>query len=441
MGAPADVLDEGRGFDRREWLLLGRGVPVGVLLRLALLPTEGLRDDTDQFAGWVHVIATEGLGGLYVDNPFGPVTFGPVMGFIWWLMAAIQPMFATVTDAADVGIRMLLKTPASLADLGLAAVAAYALRGRPALAVLAASVILLDPAVIDVSAWWGQYESIYVLFALAAVVVAVNGRNGVAAALIAVALMTKPQAIAFIVPFAAWFWATGYGRDGVRGGIVELVKTGAIGGATIALLWLPFVPSGGPQGYLANLATYQNEIFNILSLRAWNVWWLVQEAAVGGSFIADDVPFAGPLTLRHIGYGITALLQLVIALAIIRDPRPRTFILGIVASVLVVFTFMTQMHERYAYAAVVVLVLLIAEPRMRWLALGLGVVFTLNFLAAIPPTPRIGELLPIAGPLGVAGSIAMIVITVACLWALTHGRQDHRVEASLRPGSVSSGGA
>ena len=42
-----------------------------------------------------------------------------------------------------------------------------------------------------------------------------------------------------------------------------------------------------------------------------------------------------------------------------------------------------------------------------------GVVFTLNLLAAIPPTPEIGRLLPVAGPLGIAGSVAMLAILVA----------------------------
>ncbi|MEX1172006.1 MAG: hypothetical protein WEG56_05265, partial [Chloroflexota bacterium] len=198
----------------------------------------------------------------------------------------------------------------------------------------------------------------------------------------------------------------------------ELVRTGLIGLGTLTVLWLPFIPAGGPAGYLANLATYQNEIFNILSLRAWNAWWLVQEAAVGGSFIADDVAILGPLTLRHVGYAITGLLSLWIALTIVRDPRPRTLILGVAASVLVFFALMTQMHERYAYAALIVLALLFGEMRLRWLWVALGIVFTLNLLAAVPPTPEIRELLPVAGPLGIAGSLAMLAITVATMVAM-----------------------
>jgi hypothetical protein len=384
-----------------------------------------VRGDIDQFVGWVHHIAVNGLGSLYSGTDAGPVTFGPVMAYIWALLAAIQPAFATATDASDEAIRSLMKVPASLADLGLAAIVAYAFRAHRKWAVLGAVAILLHPAVVDVSAWWGQYESIFVVSALGAVVLAANGRNGPATALIAVSLMTKPQAIPFLIPFAAWFWASGYRREGpdgvpggTRGGVLELVRTGLIGLATSVLLWLPFIPAGGPANYLQNLATYQSEIFNVLSLRAWNVWWLVQEAAVGGRFIADDVAFLGPITLRHVGYLVTGGLSLVIAWTIIRDPRPRTLVLGLAASVLVFFTFMTQMHERYAYAALIFLVLLVPERRVRWLWLIFGVVFTLNLLAAVPPTPAIEQLLPVAGPLGIAGSIAMIAVTLFSLAAL-----------------------
>lgn len=403
------------------------------MIRLNLLPTTGLRDDIDQFVGWVHHIATNGLGNLYSGTDAGPVTFGPVMAYVWAVLAAVQPAFATATDASDVVVRSLMKIPASIADIGLALIAIYALRRHPGWAAVAAVAILLHPAVIDVSAWWGQYESIFVLSALGALVLAVNGHNGPAAALLAVSLMTKPQALPFVIPFAAWFWATGTRRQdaqglpaGPRGGVRELVQAGLIGLSASVVLWLPFIPEGGPANYLQNLAHYQGEIFNVLSLRAWNAWWLVQEIAAGGGFIADDVPFLGPFTLRHVGYLVTGLLSLVIAAAIVRDPRPRTLALGLAASVLVFFAFMTQMHERYAYAAVIFLALLLPDARLRWLWLALGVAFTLNLLAAIPPIPEIGRWLPVAGPLGIAGSIAMLAVTFVSLDALHRRGADDR---------------
>jgi hypothetical protein len=390
------------GWTRADRLILAGAVLAGVAIRVALLPSEGLRGDLDQFAGWIHHIATRGLDTLYTGTDAGPVTFGPVMAYVWSALATVQPSFMTAVDASDPAIRALMKVPASLADLGLAGLVVFALRDRPRWATLAGAALLLVPATWYVSAWWGQYESIFALSGLAAVVAAMRGRPGLAAALVAVALMTKPQAVAFLVPFAAWFWATG-GWRGVARAVV-------IGSAVAAVLWLPFIPTGGPAGYLRNLGVYQNEIFNVLSLRAWNPWWLVQEA-VGRGFIRDDVAFVGPITLRHVGYGVTAVLSVVIARGVLRDPRPRTLVLAVTASVLVVFTCMTQMHERYAFAAVPVLLLLAPEARPRWLWVALAVVFTLNLVAAVPASPELGALVPVGGLVGFMGTTAMLLQT------------------------------
>ncbi len=389
-----------------------------------LLPTEGLRGDIDQFVGWVHHIATQGLATLYDGTDAGPVTFGPVMAYIWALLAAIQPAFATVTDASDPAIRALMKLPASLADLGLAALVVYALRDRPRWAATGGAIVLLVPATWYVSAWWGQYEAIFALSALGAVIAAMKGRNDLGAILIAVSLMTKPQAIAFVVPFAAWFWATG----GWRG----VARAAVLGAVTAAVLWIPFLPTG-PLGYLRNLGTYQNEIFNVLSLRAWNPWWILQVVAAGGDFIRDDVPIMGPFTLRHVGYLVTALLSVLIGLAIVRDARPRTFVLGVVASVLTIFTWMTQMHERYAYAALVVVLLLIPDRAIRWFAAILAVVFTLNLFAAVPATSELEAALPVAGVLGIVGSLIVLALSVvSVLWLRGRGR-DGAVVSHLPP--------
>ncbi len=411
-----------------EYAALAIVLLVGIVVRAVLLPTNGLRDDLDQFVMWVHGIAIAGLGHAYDQD----LTFGPVMAFVWGVLAAIEPAFKTVTDASDPGIRVLMKMPATMADIGLALLAAYALRERPRWAIVAAAAIMFHPAVIDISAWWGQYESIYLLWALSAVVFALNGRNGLAAAALALAVMTKPQALPFLLPFAAWFWAQG----GARG----LARATAIGVGVVVLTWLPFVAAGGPGNYLANLGHYQNDIFPVLSLRAWNLWWLVQVGLAGGQFVSDAGTIVGPVTLRHVGYALTLLISAVIAVRILRDPRPRTLVLGLVATTLAAFCFLTGMHERYAYGAVIFIVLLLPERPIRWLALGIGAVFTLNLLAAVPPTPTIGDLLPVDGLLGIAGSLAMLALTGVTVALLTgqddETVQDHRVAAVPASGGL-----
>jgi Gpi18-like mannosyltransferase len=317
-----------------------------------------------------------------------------------------------------------MKLPASLADIALGVLVASELRSRSRWALAAGLGILLHPAVIDVSAWWGQYESIYVLFGLVAYLLAVRGYTLPAAAMLAVALMTKPQALPFVVPFAAWFLA----RDGWLGA----VKAAIVGAAVIVLLWAPFLGAGGPAGYARNLGEYQGDIFAILSLRAWNVWWLVQEFLAGGSFVSDQGAILGPITLRHVGYLVAGILEVVVFLAVLRSPTRRTLALGLAAAVLVAFMFLTTMHERYAFGALVFLALLIPERRLLVTWIVFGVAYTLNLLAAVPPSAEIGRLLPVQGPIGIAGSLVMLGVTVAVLHALLSARPTD-VEASPEP--------
>ena len=65
------------------------GLLAAIVIRALLLPTEGLRDDSDQFAGWVAHIATNGLPNAYDQN----LSFGPVMAYIWALLGVIEPAF------------------------------------------------------------------------------------------------------------------------------------------------------------------------------------------------------------------------------------------------------------------------------------------------------------------------------------------------------------
>jgi Gpi18-like mannosyltransferase len=391
------------GWSRADKLIVLVAVVAGTAIRLWLLPATGLRDDLDQFVGWVHHIATEGLSTLYGPTEAGPVSFGPVMAYIWGALSAIQPGFTAVTDGADPATRILMKLPATLADYGIAALIWYALRDRPRWAAIGIAAVMLHPVVFYVSAWWGQYESIFMLSGLGAAVAAASGRNGLAAALVAASLMTKPQAIPFLIPFAAWFWATG--------GIREVGKAALIGLVVIVTLWVPFIPADGPAFYLRSVGEYSSGVFAILSLRAWNSWWLLQEAAARGDFIRDDVAFFGPLALRHVGYLVTAVLSILIAAAVVRDPSPRRLFLALAASSFVFFTFMTQMHERYAYAAFILMIPLLVIRAVRWIWLIFGTVLMLNLFSAVPATVAMQELLPKAGTIPIIGSV---ILTGCC---------------------------
>ena len=194
---------------------------------------------------------------------------------------------------------MLLKLPAVLADFGLAACVAWILRATPVWAGVGAVVVLLHPATWYVSAWWGQYESIYVLRRCWRCCSRSAGGTGSAAAALAVAVLTKPQALPFLVPFAAWFLARG-GGPGCSG------RPPSARRRVRPVAALP--RRRRPVRYLQNLGEYQNDIYSVMSLRAWNFWWIVQELASGEEFVSDRVPIIGPITFRVLGFVVTGLL-------------------------------------------------------------------------------------------------------------------------------------
>jgi Gpi18-like mannosyltransferase len=350
------------------------------------------------------------------------------MVYLFWLLGIVEPAFRSATDAADPTIRIALKMPSILADAGLAAGVAYLLRDRPRWAIAAGLGVLLSPVVVYTSAWWGQFDAIYSLAGLGTAILAIGRRPYLAAIVLGLALSSKPQALAFVPPFAAWFLARlGWRRATVAGLVTAL---------TIVVLWLPFVVDGGPLDYLRTLDRFQTGLFAILSLRAWNAWWILQTLLTGGDFATDGGAILGPLSPRILGYVIVLLLEIVIFRAVIRDQTRRGLLLGLAASVLVCFCALTSVHERYSYAALIFLAPLIPDRRILITWLGLTVVMTLNLVAAVPPTPEIGAAISIGGARGLAGSLAMIGLTTVVLALLigeravppdAHGEYERRM--------------
>jgi Gpi18-like mannosyltransferase len=415
------------GLSHRGRIGLTVGLVGAAILRLALLPLVGLRDDTDQFVGWVHQLAT----GLPLGDAYRlDLAFPPVMVYLFWALAHLVPAFGTAPDAADLAARIAIKTPAAAADIGLALGVAYVLRARPRWAIGAALAVAFVPLTWYVSAWWGQFESIYVLLGLLAAILVLADHPIPAAAALGLALMTKPQALPFLVPFAAY----ALGKYGWRRAAVFGVVAGAVAAAT----WLPFVVDGGPSRYLGDLAHYQDGSFAVLSLRAWNTWWLIQDPAAGGAFLADTGQILGPLTPRMLGYALAGLGELAVFLAVMRRPTRDGLLLGLAASVLVAFCFLTTMHERYSFGAVTFLAAAMSGRARAAAWAVLAVAATANIVAAVPPSTTPGSLIPLGGMVGIAGSVAILGSTASVV-LLLRGRAAprsslFRVRPSPSPG-------
>lgn len=398
--------------------MLALGLAVAVGIRALLLPRPGLAGDVDDFLAWGRAIGSDGLGLAYDQ----PISFPPVLPWIWWLLGSVAPgLLSPIPD--DPTALAIIKLPATLADLGIAAVVGWSLvpRAGPAWAAAAALAVLLAPAVWYISAWWAQFESIYVLPMLIGWALATRGRPGWAAVAIGIGLMAKPQALPLAVPFAAYYLR----RFGVAGSLRAAIP----GAATVAVLWVPFLAADGIGKYIENLGDYTAR-FAVLSLRAWNPWWILQDLAGRGQLIADNIPIAGPVTLRWVGVAIAGLLEVSVFLWVWRRPTATGLAWGLAAAALAAFVGLTMMHERYAYPALVFLLLAWPDRLAVGTWLVLSVTVTLNLLAAVPPSGGPGALIPVGGPLGIAGSVAMVAGLGATLWGLRRGATESASQPS-----------
>lgn len=371
---------------------LGALFVAGLLLRLVLARGGGFPYDISSFAGWAQRLADGGPSGFYpapgedffVDYPPGYLYVLWVLGKLAvGLSGAAPPTFA-------------LKLPPVFADLALAwLVAVLAERLAPAgrrlpVRGVAAAAILLNPAVFFVSAVWGQVDSILAVLVVGAFLLLGTGtatfrREAAGTALLAVAFVTKPQAM-FVVPVVvlvlAWRHARagpvtlGAGRAAARVA-VRLAGLGAVGAAAALVLMAPFHmwPADAVSFYSRAARTYP-----FTSVFAFNFWGTVGfwKRDVG----AEAVRFLG-IPVLYVGlalFAVAATLVLVRAWRALVEGQDesRVLVFGGVAVTLVGFTTLTRIHERYLFLAVAVIAALAALRWMRWALVGLSVLFFVN---------------------------------------------------------------
>ena len=415
--------------DRRLWLLLAAALAVRLVLMP--LPDPFDADLTTFWLPWMAYGAQHGLAQLYLEG-YPPVNYPPLY---LTLLVGLGKLYGVAVPGFEYTPlqSVLIKLPAVLADVGITVLLYVAARGvvqirdasapsvsmtgthhrtiaRPnghnkesRLPLLAAGLWALNPAVIYVSAFWAQVDSIHTLWMLAALLAALARRWGWSGVLMALALLTKLHAVVllpllFVLALRHSWRALAWGALGLSG--------------TLALGLLPFALNGMLDRvllvYFGAVGFYPK-----LSVNAFNGWFIVQTLSVQwlGREILDTARVIGPITLRWVGLallgGYTAVLLGLLwprlepgrrapdgPISAIRPWLPaQARLLVFFAAGLLVFGFFslaTEMHERYGLPALAFLALPAAFwRRVLWPYLLLTVVFSLNLLRVLPWGPGI----------------------------------------------------
>lgn len=414
--------------DRRLWLLLAGAL--GIRLVLMPLPDPFDADLTTFWLPWMAYGAENGLAQLYLNGQ-PPVNYPPLFLLLLTTLGKLYGMLVPSFEYTPLQ-SVLIKLPGGAADLVITillyAAARRIVQIRDASAdsgqalgttewtsdresrfpLVAAALWALNPAIIYVSVYWAQVDSIHTLWMLAALLAALAGRWGWSGLLMGLALLTKLHAMALLPLLLVLAWR--HSRRAVVWSVVAL-------GGTLALGLLPFLFNGALDNVLA---VYFGAVgfYPKLSVNAFNGWLFLQiiAAQVFDREILDTARLVGPITLRWVGLGLLGGYTFLLLWRLWGHLEPGSTgiakseagsgrvwltsaarLLVFFSAGLLVFGFFslaTEMHERYGLPALAFLALPAARHRHVLVPyLLLTAVFSFNLLRVLPWGPGIFNLI------------------------------------------------
>jgi hypothetical protein len=390
----------------------------GLLLRLVSLPLEGT-EDVLVWKTWSYGALHQGVSTLYGVGGQPPerglvrwgervttVDYPPVALYELAAAGAVYRLFSP-SFTNNRALNAAMKLPGVLAEIALTWLL-YAVVGRlhgRGAGAWAAAAFWANPAMILAGSVLGYLDALMALPALGAIAAAALNAPATAGVLIALACLTKLQAV-FIVPVVVLaLWNAG------APGRARKVATALLAAAAMtAIVLAPYIFNGAWQNLVQGVGSLLRH--DMLSADAANLWWLITYV-LRASYAAGELGTwaAWTMTLRILGMSTIIklgypnprpLATFAVAAAAVwalwsaRRTRDVALLCG--AGALIVhayFMFGVAVHENHLYLAVPLLAAAAAPwPQLRPLLAGISIVFALNlylffgFGRGLPLPPR-----------------------------------------------------
>jgi Gpi18-like mannosyltransferase len=325
---------------REAWML-----PAAMMLAITAVKFAALFHFTgfywDIWAKTNRAVLAAVLGPSKIYEPGLPVDAYPpgslyLLWFSGWLGRLIQP-------AAN-GFRVIVETPPLIADffIGLTIYFAAWREGRALRALIVMMLFALNPALIFDTVIWGQSDSVVALPMIAAAILILTGRYRLGWTAAALAILAKPQAIAFTPPLALWTL--------FNAGLGECVWCGAAFAGTVVIGVLPY-QIGHPWNWIVDVYKDLGTRFSEASVGAFNFMGLI-----GGMGTPDTDKIFGRVSYSAFGLALVCGVYLIVSYMIWRARSAGAAMLAIFVAQFGFFMFAPRMHERYLYYPVVFMV-------------------------------------------------------------------------------------
>ncbi len=338
----------------REILAVAVILAVGFVVRLLFMPADGHATDMGTFESWTLSLVKYGLHDFYGKAGF--VDYPPGYMYILAAFGWVYSLFSHANVPFDL-LKFTVKSPAVIADLGLAYLAFLLVRRTwsPNAGLWAMALVVFNPAVWFVSAYWGQADAVTAVFVVWSVYFMVTQRFELGWVLFAFAILIKPQPI--VVAPALLIWQLRSGAQRWRLVLIPLI------GFVVAYLGsVPFAPETQPVHVLSWLYDRYHTgtaLYPYNSCNAFNLYSTRLDFWQPDSKLIPDLPWLAGWP--QWAWGVTIVSAFVFAVCVRewrtlgsdydRQERESSLYMACFLSLLGLFMFATRMHERYLFSA------------------------------------------------------------------------------------------
>jgi len=324
-------------FDKQKIFLLVGMFSIAFIIRVLLFSSQGYQNDIDTFSSWFNTAADYGPRLFY--NTVVWCDYPPFNIYLFWGFGSLIQMlglFGTPFTA------YIIKLVPSIFDLLVAGLIYFFVQKQLSfkIGLMTAALYVFNPAVIFNAAVWGQFDAIYTLFLLLALLLALNGKSELSAASFAISILTKPQAIA-LLPLIVFII---FKKSGIKRLMFSIVTfTATIFAVILPMQW------NNPITFLYNIYFGAYSGYAYTSVNAFNTWGLF------GMWIPDGDLFI-------LGWILFAVFSVFTLYVLNKRWDKSEYILIFFAAFMLLFAFFmlpTRIHERYLFPAISILVLML----------------------------------------------------------------------------------
>ncbi len=401
------------------WLLIA----VGLLARLPFMPIYGFKQDFLFLSSWGTYLTDHSVTTIY-DKPeelrFGFVNYPPFYLYILTAVSRVHHLFFSIPLEQSRIFLCMNKCVTFLFEIFTALLLYHYVlkRKNSTMALYALGFYFLNPAIIYVSAYYGQLDAILAALLLASVLLMLSDCYFLSGCLVSCALLMKIQTI----PFLPLFFFIPIAR-----GQYKKTCSMSLGFLSAGLLILfPYICTGH-LGQLLDRCVFQSiEWGKLVTVGAYNIWFLhadpfiLDERIWGWLFGHDGKLTANPLicllTYKNLGIFLFSSAYLLTLHRLWKNNDRVNILLAAAHLSLAFFMLPTKVHERYLFPFFVFYAPLALTGVTRlFLFFGFSLSYFVNLMAVCPLFREVPPLKEIDTPVGLLFAVVNIILYVLFL--------------------------